>query len=61
MDTKMSIPYSVGDPKDPLATIMSAFGNTIVLERHGWFVAIESNDIMKNSKRNQTTKCEITQ
>lgn len=59
MDNKINVPYDGGITSDPSSTIMSAVDNTIVLERHCWPIAIEANDIMKNSKRNITTKCEV--
>lgn len=59
LDTPLSVPYNGGDPADPSSTIMAAYGNTTILKRHGWFIAIESRDMLNEPGLGRVIKCDI--
>lgn len=59
LDVPISVPYNGGDPSDPASTIMAAYGNTIILKRHGWLIAIEANDIFNERGLGRRIICDI--
>jgi type VI secretion system secreted protein VgrG len=57
LDSAVSAPtFKAKDAPD--ATIMSSSGNTTVLKRHQWYVAIETRDLL-TSKLGRKIKCDI--
>lgn len=59
LDSPISVPYNGGDPSDPASTIMAAYGNTIILKRHGWIIAIEANEIFNERGLGRRIICDI--
>jgi hypothetical protein len=55
LDTAVSAPPDGKSSTDADATIMSAVGNTTVLPRHGWNVAIEAQAILRADTGRQVT------
>ncbi|WP_159235759.1 hypothetical protein [Raoultella terrigena] len=59
LDTPLSVPYNGGNPADPSSTIMAAYGNTAILKRHGWLIAIEARDMLNESGLGRKIECDI--
>jgi len=59
LDAPFSVPYNGGDPAEPSSTIMAAYGNTTILKRHGWLIAIEARDMLNESGLGREIKCDI--
>lgn len=59
LDTGVSAPPNGKKKTDADATIMAAVNNTIVLERHGWNVAIETQELL-TAKIGRNIKCTIS-
>ncbi|WP_242673432.1 type VI secretion system Vgr family protein, partial [Enterobacter wuhouensis] len=59
LDSPISVPYNGGDPSDPASTIMAAYGNTIILKRQGWIIAIEANEIFHEPGLGRRIRCDI--
>ncbi|WP_086873463.1 immune inhibitor A domain-containing protein [Kosakonia pseudosacchari] len=59
LDAPFSVPYNGGNPAEPSSTIMAAYGNTTILKRHGWLIAIEARDLLNEPGLGRKIECDI--